>query len=160
MSALLSADGVYRYSLTRTLPGGSAAVLWIMLNPSTADASVDDPTIRRVCSFSRRLGAGTVTVVNLFALRATDPAELGMHPDPTGPLNKETVTAAIASHSIVVCAWGSRGSLYDRDLAVLELLRRAHKTPYVLGLTSAGRRPQPLHPLYLRKDTVFRPWRT
>jgi hypothetical protein len=90
-TAVLSDCGTYRYRLGRRWAEGPVDV-WIMLNPSTADATVDDRTIRRCMEFSRRWGAGALVVGNLFALRATDPAELVRHPDPIGPDNDEHLT--------------------------------------------------------------------
>ena len=154
--AVLSEDGLYRYSLTRDwwvsekpFERSLKMVTWVMLNPSTADALVDDPTIRRCFGFSFKGHFNRMTVVNLFPLRATDPkvlykdqqAALG---DPAAA-NQAILDAARLSDT-VVCAWGVHGALGGRGAEVLSLLKTEGFTPYCLGLTKAG---HPKHPLYL-----------
>jgi hypothetical protein len=117
-----------------------------MLNPSTADANVDDPTIRRVIGFTAGLGFGGLMVVNLFALRATDPAELARHPDPVGPHNDTYIRAAAAEHGTVMLAWGAHPSAQRREAAVLSILRDSGARLLCLGTTKSG---APRHPLYL-----------
>ena len=145
--AVLSDDGAYRYSLTRWW-SAAGVVRWIMLNPSTADAEVDDPTIRRCIGFARAWGYGSIQVVNLFALRATDPRELTRHPDPVGPDNDLWLIGRdqLTVPTITVCAWGAHPMAARRVDAVLELLGRYRQIPHVLGLTKDN---QPRHPLYL-----------
>lgn len=150
-SATISPDGVYRYDLTRQW-GDGPLVLWIMLNPSTADADIDDPTIRRCIGFSQRDGAGGLVVVNRFALRATDPAELRKHHEPVGPDNRITISRWILDPRVtrIVAAWGahrmaSRGTIPGAP--------NARPMPlWCLGFTRAG---QPRHPLYVRADQPF-----
>lgn len=152
--AELSPDGAYRYRLSRTLAGGAGRVTWVMLNPSTADASVDDPTVRRCMGLSARWGYAEVVVVNLFALRATDPAALRAHPDPVGPLNPAHLLAACdpAEARRVVLAWGAHGRLWERGLAAEEVLRRCGAPNLsALGWTRGG---EPRHPLYVRADAT------
>src|SRR5262245_13227298 len=108
-SAELSPCGRYRYALTRTWGDPKKVVCWVMLNPSTADADQDDPTIRRCLGFSRAWGAGGLVVVNLFALRATDPDQLRIAADPVGPDNDSHLSTA-AFGRLVVAAWGARGA--------------------------------------------------
>lgn len=156
-SADLSADGMYRYSLTRRWSPVPVPQfdLWIMLNPSTADAEQDDPTIRRCIAFSRSWGADGLRVVNLFALRSTDPALLSRHPDPVGPDNDATlrsmahVTRQLGGR--VVCAWGAHPMAAERARTVRRLIGAA----VCLGTTKAG---APRHPLYVRADTTPTPW--
>ena len=150
--AVLSADGVYRYSLTRWWsPAG--VVRWVMLNPSTADARDDDPTIRRCVGFARAWGYGAIEVVNLFALRATDPQQLAQHPDPVGPDNdlhlvgRDLLTVPV----LTVCAWGAHHFAAERAAQVLARLREDGVTPHHLGLTANG---SPRHPLYLPKTAT------
>src|SRR5450755_1416997 len=96
-SAVFSADRTYRYRLTRTWGSSGSHAVWVMLNPSTADALADDPTIRRCTGFSRALGLDGLVVVNLFALRATEPRELRRHPEPAGPANDWFIQEAAKS---------------------------------------------------------------
>src|SRR4051794_16373452 len=105
--AVLSPDGQYRYRLERTWEARAGTVTWIMLNPSTADAEVDDPTLTRCLSFTRAAGWGRLLVVNLFALRSTDPAQLAQHADPVGPRNLDHVREALQEANLIVAAWGA-----------------------------------------------------
>jgi hypothetical protein len=145
----LSPEGTYRWWLTRRWLSGPV-IHWLMLNPSTADALVDDPTIRRVIGFSRRWGMGGCTITNLFALRATDPRELARHPEPVGQGNDAHIASAARESPVTVCAWGAHPMAVDRAADVLEMLRAAHTELRCLRLTKAG---QPSHPLYVRADT-------
>jgi hypothetical protein len=125
-----------------------------MLNPSTADASRDDATIRRCASFSRAWGFGAMVVVNLFALRATDPRRLREAADPVGPRNDGAIRGAAGGSDAVVAAWGRHGSLRGRDERVLDLLR--DHDVRLLGVNADG---SPRHPLYLPASTRTRPMR-
>ena len=147
-------SGRYRYQLGRRWAAGGPVVAFVMLNPSTADAERDDPTIRRCAGFARRWGFAAMTVVNLFALRATDPARLRRARDPVGPANDGHIAAAAAGADAVVLAWGAHGDLRGRDRDVLALL--AGVRPACLGVTRGG---QPRHPLYLPRATRRRPFR-
>lgn len=133
-------------------------VVWIMLNPSTADAVTDDPTIRRCIGFTQRFGATGLTVVNLYAARATQPAVLQMLKDPVGPDNDaalhEILRDADIGGSPVICAWGVHARP-DRVSTVVELLRCMINTPLCLGTTRAG---HPRHPLYVAYTTLPQPW--
>ena len=102
----------HRYLLARSWQPGLPVMTWIMLNPSTADAFADDPTIRRCVSFARREGCGGIVVTNLFALRATDPRELRLHSDPVGACNDQVIDAHACG--TVVVAWGAGGNLSGR----------------------------------------------
>lgn len=150
--ATISDDGVYRYRLWRRWDRTKPVLGWVMLNPSTADANVDDPTIRRVIRFSERYGAGGALVGNLYALRATDPRELDRHPDPIGRDNWDWLEEARTECCAMVAAWGVRGmERWESDgllLAGAELL--------CLGTTKDG---APRHPLYVRRDAEFVVWR-
>lgn len=149
-SAVFSRCETYRYRLTRdgirTPVNGEprTTVTWIMLNPSTADASVDDPTIRRVRGFSRRAGHYGFIVVNLYALRATDPAELARHDAPNGPDNDAAILAAAEDADQIVCAWGAHPMAPPRARAVEHLLDGLPL--FCLGTTKEG---EPRHPLYV-----------
>jgi hypothetical protein len=148
-AALISADGVYRYSLTRCWGRPAANVVrWVMLNPSSADEQTDDNTIRRCVRFSRAWGYSGLVVHNLYALRATDPDQLLTHPAPVGPDNDVTL-AGWRAHT--VCAWGAhRGTHHGRVDHVLSVLRQSGSRVMCLGLTKTG---HPRHLLYLRAST-------
>lgn len=154
-SAVLSNCGRYRYLLGRKWDDGPTAV-FVMLNPSTADALHDDPTIRRCLSYARTWNCGSLTVANLYAWRATDPAELWTATDPVGPENNAHLQAAAAlaadCEGFLVAAWGANARR-DRIDAVLALPGMGRLT--ALALTKDG---QPRHPLYLKADLTPQPW--
>ena len=152
-SATVSACGRYRYALERSTGIAGPNLGWLMLNPSTADASLDDPTIRKVVGFTRRAGYGVAIVVNLFAWRATDPRDLHTEigragGDPEGPENCAAVMQAAAISDAVVCAWGaSRGARYQSRRVLEWLTEHPREEPIrlvCLGTTKTG---APLHPL-------------
>lgn len=144
MIAILSPDGRYRYALTRdTGTPGDGTVLWVMLNPSTADATEDDPTIRKCLGFARRWGFARISVGNLYGLRATDPRELGRADDPVGPENDDHLIELGGQADEVVFAWGARAEL-DREERVWDLL--GYRAPQCLGFTLGF---FPRHPLYV-----------
>ena len=148
--AAISDCGRYRYCLWRQW-GEGPCVDFIMLNPSTADGKVDDPTIRRCIGFAKRWGAGSLRVLNLFAYRATDPKQLKAVDDPVGPDNDwwiqgyQDIPEPYEEPLYRVCAWGSGGRLLGRDREVLGMFNRIH----ALRLNTDG---SPAHPLYLPKD--------
>lgn len=157
-------DFVYRYKLTRVWPrplqsaAAPGSVLWIMLNPSTATATHDDPTIRRCIRFSSDWGFDQLTVVNLFALRASNPAELHVATDPVGPENDDVLLLQTrrGAHALTIAAWGAGGSLEGRSEEVL----RGPLAGVELHCLGHNKDGSPKHPLYVRADTeleVFRP---
>lgn len=150
MGAVISSCGQYRYFLARyfTQETPVRPAIFIMLNPSTADASIDDPTIRRCKTFAVREGCDALYVLNLYALRATDPTELKRHPDPVGPANDTALELLVPPESRVICAWGALAPL-DRVLEVLQVLKGARASTWCLGVTKDG---SPRHPLYLPLD--------
>lgn len=158
-SAVISDCGLYRYWLEREWGPGQPQV-FVMLNPSTADASVDDPTIGRCISFAKREGAGGLIVVNLFGLRATDPKALKGHADPIGPDNAVNIGLALLQASVagrpVICAWGANKNAPDQATI---LVRRAHEflsaNLVCFGMTKDG---QPRHPLYVKRDAPLVPF--
>lgn len=162
-SAVISADGKYRYSLMR-IWGDEPRATFVMLNPSIADAEVDDPTIRRCVGFAKSWKCGGIEVVNLFAYRATNPVELypppvGRTQDPVGPENNRHIMDACTPHrriSVVICAWGAAGSYADDRIATVKgLLKGVGAEPNCLALTMRG---EPRHPLYLRKELSPQRW--
>jgi hypothetical protein len=144
--AVISECGTYRYKLRRRW-GEGAAVCFIMLNPSTADASIDDPTIRKCVGFAKLLGYEQLDVVNLFAYRSTDPSKLRMVPDPIGVENNRYIMSAVESCAAVICAWGAGSPIEYRGPWVQKvMLKRMGITPLALKVTKGG---HPAHPLYL-----------
>ena len=179
--ALISPCGAYRYTLGRTLDEDDPLLqvakqawcaengitrhhkpcLFVMLNPSTADASLDDPTIRRCKVFAAREGCTFLTVVNLFALRATDPAELLKHADPFGPENLEHIRRELRRHDpermghLIVAAWGAHpmATSHPKMKALHDEISACGAMCF--GTTKAG---APRHPLYLRSDAELMKW--
>jgi hypothetical protein len=153
--AHLSDCGTYRYQLKRFWgnPYHGALLPFVMLNPSTADAEIDDPTIRRCMGFARREGAAGIVVANLFAYRSTSPSALKECSDPFGPGNRqnleEVARFAFVGKSPVVCAWGAGGSIHGGDRSGIEILQQAGARLVCLGKTKDG---HPRHPLYVRTD--------
>jgi hypothetical protein len=143
----------YRYALWRTWDPLEPGVLFVGLNPSTADEQVNDPTIRRCMGFARRWGYGGLVMCNLYALRSTDPARLFEVEDAVGPENDDWLADQAEQAPLVVAAWGSTpGPVPDRAARVLELLGEAH----CLGLTTGG---APRHPLRMPTDLQAVPYR-
>lgn len=154
-SAVISDDGLYRYILERRWDEGEAA-LFVMLNPSTADAEKDDATIRRCVGFARRWGYGALLVGNLYAYRATDPSELDVVEDPIGRENNDYLWHLIRRAGVIVAAWGAnpnRGKYVNRERSILwgPLSERA----FCFGTTKDG---HPRHPLRIRADTPLQPY--
>jgi hypothetical protein len=131
-------------------------VVFVGLNPSTADATQDDPTIRRCVGFADKWGYGGIAMVNLFAFRATDPSEMKAADDPVGPDNEETLLKSGRLYNHLVFMWGANGNHHNRDVEVLELLSKYKHKWRCLGVTKAG---MPKHPLYLAKDTELVPYK-
>lgn len=150
-TATFSPCRTFRYSLSRTWDADLPRVVFVGLNPSTADESTDDPTVRRCIGFARSWGFGRLVLVNLFAYRATDPDELLQVSDPIGPANDASVLTQVQSADRVVVAWGAGGTILGRDQHVLSLL----PPPDCLGKTKGG---VPRHPLYIRANTRLRPY--
>lgn len=152
-SATISACCTYRYRLERRWDGGLPVVAFIMLNPSTANDVADDPTIRRCVGFARSWGFGGLIVGNLFALRSTSPKLLYGHADPVGPHNDEHLLSIAREARKIVCAWGTHGSLQNRDRTVTDLLDVFDLS--ALKTTAEG---HPAHPLYIAADTCAKPY--
>lgn len=148
-SALISDCGRYRYWLRRVWDGDSRLLCWVMLNPSVADASQDDPTIRRCISFSRAWGYTGLIVVNLFAWRATDPSELPDAPRAVGSDNDDHIRRASWNRDVIV-AWGAlRKQHVRRAVRTMVGLNEYGASVQCLERTVAG---HPRHPLYVRGD--------
>jgi hypothetical protein len=158
-NAVISACGLYRYVLRRcwdeTLPPYVAG----MLNPSTADADEDDPTITRVVRRAAGLGCGSLVVWNLYAFRATDPTLLSLVADPVGPENRDWIREALSEcadrFGTATVGWGS--GCADQKLAsdVQAIAAELGVKLHCLGVTKGG---HPRHPLYVSYGTALQPW--
>lgn len=153
-TASYSACETYRYSLTRRWDTGPMLMI-VMLNPSTATEERNDPTIARCESRARGAGFGALGVVNLFAFRATRPADLRRAGDPIGPKNDDVLFGLAEAADRILCAWGMHGAWRGRGAAVADRLARMHGDLWHLGLTRDG---APCHPLYLPRDRTMQPW--
>lgn len=153
--AVLSECGTYRYRLTRIWNPEKPAACFIMLNPSTANATKDDPTIRRCVGFAKSWVCGGIVVVNLFAYRATDPEGLRNTFDPIGPDNERHIREAVAGASPVVAAWGAHELAKAAGRVLSGKLIPPGTKLLCLGLTKDG---SPRHPLYVRADSPLVPW--
>jgi hypothetical protein len=148
--ATFDATGTYRYYLWREWDASLPAVTFVMLNPSTADAERDDPTIRRCIGFARAWGYGRLEVANLFAYRAASPRELLAAAEPIGSDNEYWLRRAADTKAVVV-AWGDHGrgprakAFQCLDAASLRCL----------GLTARG---EPRHPLYVPRGRIAERW--
>jgi hypothetical protein len=140
-SATLSPCRRYRYALWRRW-GPGAYVMFIGLNPSTADETQDDPTLRRCMTFARDWGYDALCMTNLFAYRATVPADMKRVAEPVGAENDRTLATLARGAGLVVAAWGTHGTHLDRGQWVRQLVPGLHH----LRLTQGG---HPAHPLYL-----------
>lgn len=151
--ATMSEDGKYRYVLWRKLLPKGKTVLFVGLNPSTADAETDDPTVRAMLSFAKRWHCATVIVANIFAVRSTDPVAVKAG-DSIGPLNEGWLLSLRSRADICVACWGNGGSVRRRGREVFALLERMGPVD-CLAINRTG---QPKHPLYVRRDTELRPF--
>lgn len=159
--AHISKDESYRYTLGRAWEPARPLLVFVMLNPSIADASDDDPTIRKCRGFAERLGFGGIHVVNLFAFRATKPAAMwaarkaGV--DIVGPDNDEVLREAF-SRGDAIAAWGANGGADPLRVQFVTILARAAGSRLqALSVTKDG---SPGHPLMLSYSSALRPWPT
>ena len=149
--ATLSPCRTYRYDLWRTWIGGNGYAMFVGLNPSTADETQDDPTIRRCIAFAKSWGYAGLCMTNLFAFRATNPGDMKRAADPIGPQNDYVLKERASRAGIVIAAWGRHGTHKDRAWWVRMMLPQLH----YLRLTKDG---HPGHPLYLPKELVPVEW--
>ena len=155
--AIFDETAMYRYSLSRRWAANGRSVTFVMLNPSTADAFEEDPTITRCIGFAKGFGYHALQIVNLFAFRSTDPKKLREVVDPVGLNNDRYIREACRAGSDVICAWGAYAHLAGRDWDAWPLIRRSVPNVFCLGRTKGG---HPKHPLYLKATTElerFRP---
>lgn len=154
--AVISDCGRYRYLLRRKWEYAKNSMLWIMLNPSTADADTDDATIRRCMHYAFDWGYGGINVVNLFAYRSTQPKALRTVADPVGPDNDTHIIREALNAELVVAAWGAHGNMLNiqRDRDVYDRVA-PYGVVYCLGTTKQG---QPKHPVRLGSELEPRPF--
>lgn len=158
-AAIISGCGQYRYTLDREFGSAAPVLLWVMLNPSKADAEKDDPTIRKCIGFTGRLGYERLRVVNLFAWRATNPNDLADPVDPVGPENERHLARSITYADRVIVAWGAhqipgfRQQKIGQVARVLEIM--GHRRLECLGTSKDG---SPRHPLMLPYATQLKRW--
>lgn len=151
--ANFSPDRSYRYTLRRWIvprtPEGlkRRTLNFIGLNPSTADESRNDPTVRRCMGFAESWGFAELIVTNAFALRSTDPSLLKLVADPVGPDNDYWLAHVMDAADLVIIAWSGMAVLKDRHAGILARMAHNGVHPHVLGLTKYG---YPRHPLYMR----------
>lgn len=155
--ALYSPCDTYRYGLTRVWAADAPRLLYILLNPSTATEEQNDPTIARCEKRAQLLGYGSFRVVNLFAFRATDPADLKRAEIPLGPDNLEFLQQSALGWNpdLILCGWGAHGTYLNQSSIVLQNLRAWSVPLWHLGLTKMG---EPRHPLYLSYRTQPQRW--
>ncbi len=149
-SAVFSGDRLYRYSLERIWLEELPLIMFIGLNPSTADETDDDPTIRRCVGYADSWGYGGLIMANLFAYRTPYPRVLLEARDPVGPENNEWLKKSADRAMMRIAAWGNRGTYMGRGDRVRTLLEKPEKPLHHLGLTM--HKKQPRHPLFSRKN--------
>jgi len=158
-TAIISECKQYRYELTRTWDESMPKVLFIMLNPSTADADNDDPTIRRCIGFAKSWGYGGLIVCNLFAYRATNPKELLKCKDPVGISNIDHVSKACTNVEKVITAWGNY-PIVDKLMKGKSAFRMLTHSLKKLHYIDISKTHCPKHPLYLSKELQPIKWKT
>jgi hypothetical protein len=155
-SATFSPCRTYRYELRRTWKPRARVMVFVGLNPSTADERTEDPTIRRILGFADDWGFGTLVMLNVFAFRSTDPkvlhARAARRHEVVGPDNDATIRQTFEAHrkGKLVIGWGANGTLLERGREVAAIALAIHRRPECFGLTANG---QPKHPLYLAAST-------
>lgn len=150
----------HRFLLTRTIDADNPkTLLFIGVNPSTADQETDDATIRRMVAFARDLGCGVLLVANLFAQRATDVKHVHAPTDDVRNLEDLHLVLCALAADVVVCGWGPPGKLAAglrlRWIEVVDMLQALDVPMNALHITKDG---HPGHPLYLPADVKLRPW--
>jgi len=144
-TANISSCRNYRYALWRTWDVNKPRVLFIALNPSTADETHDDPTLNRCINFAHEWGFGGLSIGNLFAFRSTNPKQLKSNNDPVGPANNRWLIKLDQESTLTVAAWGNHGKYLKRA----DHIRQSLKNLYCLQINVTG---EPAHPLYLESN--------
>ena len=145
--AVVSDNQLYRYQLSRIWDSSLPMVMFICLNPSTADHNDDDPTILKCIKYAQDWGYGGLLMGNLFAYRATEPLDMKRADDPIGPLNNHHLKLMSQQVDKIVCGWGNHGVYLSRD----EEVKSMFDNLYALRINKTG---SPAHPLYLKKSLI------
>lgn len=154
-SAIFSPCRTWRYTLEREWDEDLPRLMFVLLNPSTADEKHDDPTNRRGMGFAREWGYGSIVFTNLFAFRTPYPKELKKARDPIGPDNDTVIFNQACYADKVVLAWGTHGVYRERNQEVIAVLAGTFDL-YCLGTTKHW---HPKHPLYLKATTKLEHWK-
>lgn len=158
-SAVISACGLYRYRLARVLDDLGPTMMFLMVNPSTADAESDDQTIRKCIGFAKRHGYGRIFVGNKFAYRATDIDDLPAARDPVGPDNDGYLRGMFSEANVVIAAWGSLNKLPEAlQTRWRAVVRMADDFGITLHCFGTNNDKHPRHPLTLGYDTPISRW--
>ena len=148
-STVFSPCRQYRYTLWRDwtdiLSGDRGYAQFIGLNPSTADETNDDPTVRRCIQFAKDFGCSALCMTNLFAWRATDPKMMLAARDPVGPENDHWLKLIAGEAKVIIAAWGNDGRHLSRSKAVKEMLAPCGLQCLKVNVKTG----EPSHPLYL-----------
>ena len=155
--AIFSEDRKYRYILSRIWDETKPTVLFIGLNPSTADETEDDPTIRKCINFAKTWGYGGIYMANLFAFRSTNPENLRNEQDPVGSDNNSFIKKYLGESERTIVCWGNKGNINNRSEEVYNLLVNSphHNSLHCLKINQTG---EPHHPLYLPLDIEAIPY--
>lgn len=165
-SAIISECGKYRYRLTRIWDETLPKVIWLMLNPSTANGTEDDPTIRKCIGFAKRWGFGGIEVINCWAFRSSDPKQLYLQHDPFGQRNWEHIDEVCSESNLLIAAWGCEAvvrKLNKAGLSAKDTLMQIMNRHCALGIDHLGisKTGNPYHPLMLSYDTprqTYKDW--
>jgi len=159
-SAEFSLCQTWRYRLDREFPDvpDVRRIAWLMLNPSTADAFKNDPTVNRTCIWSIAWGFHFSTVINMYAFRSPNPKDLWKAKDPIGPLNDTIIKMVVAEAELVICAWGVHAKRNGRAKAVMDMLLAAGEPQEKFKALVLTKDKIPGHPLYLEKNPTPFAW--
>ena len=154
-TAIFSLDHKYRYVLTRKW-SDNGICLFIMLNPSTADAYKLDPTVKRAFKIAKRFRLGELVVLNIFAIKGSDPSVIKEHTDPVGKYNDYYLNYYCKKSKMIIVAWGNHGSYNNRSNDVKNILLRNKKEVYCIDINISG---EPKHPLYTRNNSKLKKYK-
>jgi hypothetical protein len=154
-SAIFSKDHKYRYVLTRKW-SKEGICLFIMLNPSTADEYKLDPTVNRAYKIAKRYKLGELVVLNVFAIKGTDPSIIKFCSEPVGEYNDYYIKYYLKKSKMTVLAWGNNGKFNDRATAVKKLIINSKIDPFCIDINNSG---EPKHPLYTKNNAKLKKYK-